>query len=97
MSEQRKHLTVREMIAALEKMPQDAQVFCYDAIEEADCRIVNEPKIFTRDQFTYFENDEGYVIRDFPYYCRGDSEVMWYFTENPDVDEVVIFGDFDLL
>ena len=54
----RKHLTVREMIAALEKMPQDAQVFCYDGIEEADCRIVNEPKIFTRDQFTYFENNE---------------------------------------
>lgn len=93
----RKHLTVREMIAMLEKMPQDAQVFCYDINEEADCRIVNGPKVFTRDQFTYFENNVGDVIRDWPYYCRGDSTVMWYFAENPDVDEVVIFGDFDLL
>ena len=94
----RRHLTVREMIAALEKMPQDAQVFCYDAMEEADCRIVNEPKVFTRDQFIHIEDDEGYIIeKNYPYYCQGDSEVMWYFTENPDVDEVVIFGDFDLL
>ena len=93
----RKHLTVKEMIAALEKMPQYAQVFCYDALEEADCRIVNEPKVFTRDQFTFITDDEGYIIRrEFPYYCRGDSEVMWYFTENPDVGEVVIFGDFDI-
>ena len=86
-----KYATVADVIAALQKMPQDAPVFGYSETDECDSFIevveLYTPSQAIKDDFQA-ELDEG---NKYPYihpeghYCQGDSYVssMWNQMKKP--------------
>lgn len=86
-----KYATVADVIAALQKMPQDAPVFGYSETDECDTLIevveLYTPSQAIKDDFQA-ELDEG---NEYPYihpeghYCQGDSYVsgMWNKLKEP--------------
>lgn len=73
-------MKVKELIAALQKMPQDAEVFAYNNFTEEDSSV---------DEVVFIENP----IKQY-YYCQADSVARCFSANNNKVPVVVMTGDF---
>lgn len=81
-------MTVKELIAALEKMPPNAMVFSYSVLDECDARV---DKVKLHEKIDVYHDEYGDDdIFQTPYYCQGDSqaEQYWHDTE---IDNPVVF------
>ena len=76
-----KYATVADVIAALQKMPQDAPVFGYSETDECDTRIevveLYTPSQEIIDDFNaqIADGDEWPEVRPEDHYCQGDSYI----------------------
>lgn len=84
-------MTVGELREALERLPQEAEVFTYNMLDECDARI---DTIELRDTAEMY-HDECYnedVIYS-PHYCQGDSHAEAYWrAKGPNVPVVFLVG-----
>ena len=79
-------MKVHELIAKLQTMPQDMEVFAYSATDEADTYI-DAVKICHLDKAW-----NGYDMEE--YYCRAASYAAMYLEDNKHEHEVVVIGNF---
>lgn len=90
-----KYATVADVIAALQKMPQDAPVFGYSETDECDSRIeVVELYTPSRDIIDDFngqiaDGDDWPEVRPEGHYCQADSYITDYWREQKKVTPVV--------
>jgi hypothetical protein len=93
--EKMKYATVADVIAALQKMPQDAPVFGYSETDECDSRIeVVELYTPSQDIIDDFNGQvaEGWdwpEVRPEGHYCQADSYITDYWREQKKVTPVV--------
>ena len=90
-----KYTTVADVIAALQKMPQDAPVFSYSETDECDSRVeiveLYTPSQELIDDFNgqVAEGWEWPEVRPEDFYCQGDSYVSDLWREQKKVTPVV--------
>lgn len=86
--------TVADLIAALQKMPQDAPVFGYSETDECDMRLevveLYVPTQEDEDDFaTQLKENPEWPWATPPHYCQGDSYVGDLWRENRKLSPVV--------
>lgn len=88
-------MTVRELIAKLEKMPQDAEVVGYSHYSEDDHSIGAVESCLPSVEFFRDESGEDIMIYP-PYYCQGDSvaEEIWLREKEGYKKPIVYLVDF---
>ena len=90
-----KYATVADVIAALQKMPQDAPVFGYSETDECDSRIevveLYTPSQDIIDDFNgqIADGDDWPEVRPEGHYCQADSYITDYWREQKKVTPVV--------
>ena len=94
-----RYATVADVIAALQKMPQDAPVFGYSETDECDCHIeivelyTPTPEDENKFAIELEENPEWPWISS-PHYCQGDSYVSDYWRKNRKISPVVYLREY---
>lgn len=89
-----KYATVADVIAALQKMPQDAPVFGYSETDECDT-LVEVVELYTPTQedadafATAVKEDPEWPWISAPHYCQGDSYVSDFWRTQNKLSPVV--------
>ena len=77
-------MKVKELIKALSKMPQDAEVFGHSAMDEGDHGISKVCLCHKDDEYEYSMKE---------YYCQADSVARMFLDDNPNEKHVVVLGE----